>query len=140
MSDHNCNCGGNGAKGCGSNTATMDRRSFLRKSTVLASGIAAIVASLAPLRELSDYGSVDAFLQKHYKEMTPAEIVRYGQRKYYGYVLEVSLRDPANPAAPDRLQDALADPPELANFAREMPIDPTQPPPDNAADASLFPK
>lgn len=76
-------------------------------------------------------------------EMTPAEIVKYGQRKYYGYVLELSLRDPANPAAPDRLQDALADPPELANFAREMPVEPVEPgqrPPDNAADASLFPQ
>jgi hypothetical protein len=72
-------------------------------------------------------------------EMTPADIVRYGQRKYWGYVLEISLRDPQRPNDSDRLQDLQADPPELTNFAREMPVDP---PPliNNAADASLFPK
>jgi len=52
----------------------MDRRSFLRKSALAASGIAAIAASLAPLRELTDTTSVDQFLQKHYKEMTPVEM------------------------------------------------------------------
>ncbi len=72
MSDHNCNCGG-GSNGCGGNSAPMDRRSFLRKSATVASGIAAIAASLAPLRELTDFGSVEEFLQKHYKELTPAE-------------------------------------------------------------------
>ena len=71
-------------------------------------------------------------------EMTVADIVRYGQRKYYGYVLEVSLRDPAKPNDPDRLQDLQADPPELANFAREMPAVP--PVVDNAPDPSLFPR
>jgi molybdopterin-containing oxidoreductase family iron-sulfur binding subunit len=58
----------------------MDRRSFLRKSTVLASGIAAIAASLAPLRELTDFGSVEEFLQKHYKELTPAEMEKALER------------------------------------------------------------
>lgn len=52
----------------------MSRRSFLRSSAVLASGIAALAASLAPLRELTDYTSAEQFLQKHYKEMTPAEM------------------------------------------------------------------
>ena len=50
------------------------RRSFLRTSAVLASGIAALAASLAPLRELTDYTSVEKFLQKHYKELNPEEM------------------------------------------------------------------
>jgi hypothetical protein len=36
--------------------------------------MAALAASLAPLRELTDYTSVEKFLQKHYKEMTPADM------------------------------------------------------------------
>jgi molybdopterin-containing oxidoreductase family iron-sulfur binding subunit len=54
----------------------MNRRSFLRKSTVLASGIAALAASLAPLRELKDFTSTEEFLQKHYKELTPEEMTQ----------------------------------------------------------------
>ena len=53
MSGPNCQCGGNASGNCGRKPEQLDRRSFLRKSTVLASGIAAIAASLAPLRELS---------------------------------------------------------------------------------------
>ncbi len=52
----------------------VSRRNFLRTSAVLASGMAALAASLAPLRELSDYTSVEKFLQKHYKEMTPEDM------------------------------------------------------------------
>src|SRR5260370_34426559 len=55
-------------------SADVSRRSFLRTSAVLASGMAALAASLAPLRELSDYTSVEKFLQKHYKELTPQEM------------------------------------------------------------------
>jgi len=51
----------------------INRRSFLRATTALASGIAA-VASLAPLRELKDFPSVEEFLQKHYKELSPEEM------------------------------------------------------------------
>jgi Fe-S-cluster-containing dehydrogenase component len=54
--------------------AGVSRRSFLRTSTVLASGVAALAASLAPLRELTDYTSVEQFMQQHYKEMTPADM------------------------------------------------------------------
>ena len=68
-----CHCGG-GSLNCDQNTKSLDRRSFLRKSAVLASGIAALAASLAPLRELTDFGSVEEFLQKHYKELTPDEM------------------------------------------------------------------
>ena len=55
-------------------TGDMSRRSFLRSSAVLASGMAALVASLAPLRQLNGYWSVDQFLQKYYKELTPEEM------------------------------------------------------------------
>jgi molybdopterin-containing oxidoreductase family iron-sulfur binding subunit len=52
----------------------MSRRSFLRTSAVLTSGIAALAASLAPLRELTDQASAEQFFQKHYKEMTKADM------------------------------------------------------------------
>ena len=52
----------------------MSRRSFLRTSTVLSAGVAAIAAGLAPLRKLKDFGSVDEFIQKYYKELTPEEM------------------------------------------------------------------
>lgn len=52
----------------------LSRRSFLRTSAVLASGMAALAASLAPLRELSDYTSVEKFFQKHYQELNPQEM------------------------------------------------------------------
>ena len=51
----------------------VSRRDFLKTSAVLASGMAALAASLAPLRDLKDYTSMERFLQKHYKEMTPEE-------------------------------------------------------------------
>ena len=40
----------------------------------------AIAASLAPLRELTDFGSVEDFLQKHYKELTPVEMEKALER------------------------------------------------------------
>ena len=58
----------------------VSRRSFLRTSAVLASGMAALAASLAPLRELRDYTSMEKFLQKHYKEMTPEDMRKVLER------------------------------------------------------------
>ncbi len=58
----------------GAPEAGISRRSFLRSSAVLASGLAALAASLAPLRELNDYTSAEKFFQKYYKELTPAEM------------------------------------------------------------------
>lgn len=49
------------------------RRTFL-KTAAAASGLAAMAAALEPLRHLSDFTSVEEFLQKHYKELTPAEM------------------------------------------------------------------
>ncbi len=97
MSDHACKCGGNGSGGCQSGGQKMDRRGFLRKTATVASGVAAIAASLAPLRDLSDLGSVDQFLQKHYKELTPQEMeaalerIRAEVNRQYG--LRPHLRD-----------------------------------------------
>ena len=45
--------------------------SFLRTSAVLASGLAALAASLSPLRHMNDFPTVEQFLQKYYKELTP---------------------------------------------------------------------
>src|SRR5436305_1910465 len=74
---------------CACSTNGMNRRSFLRTSGVLATGIAALAASLAPLRHLSDYSSAEEFMQKHYKEMTKddmekvlARITREVEKQY----------------------------------------------------------
>lgn len=69
---------------------TVSRRGFLRSAAVAASGMAALAASLSPLRHLKDYTSVELFLQKHYKEMTPedmkkvlARITREVEQRYH---------------------------------------------------------
>src|ERR1044072_4669448 len=80
MSKTPCTCSTNG---------NMDRRSFLRTSGVLAAGIAALAASLSPLRELSDFSSAEEFMQKHYKELSKddmekvlARITREVEKQY----------------------------------------------------------
>jgi molybdopterin-containing oxidoreductase family iron-sulfur binding subunit len=60
--------------------AGMSRRSFLRGSVVFASGLAALAASLAPLREVDDFPSLEQFAQKYYKELTPAEMAKVLKR------------------------------------------------------------
>ena len=52
------------------------RRSFLRRGLITTGGLAATAAALAPLRDLEDddLPSVQKFLQKHYKEMSPDEM------------------------------------------------------------------
>lgn len=60
--------------------AGVNRRSFLRTSAVLASGLAALAASLAPLRELKDYTSAERFFQKYYKELTLEEMAKVLKR------------------------------------------------------------
>lgn len=50
-------------------------------------------------------------------DLSTDEVKKYGSRNYYGYVIEVYWND--------KLQDVKAEPPELADFAREMP--PPQP-------------
>ena len=60
----------------------ITHRSFLRRSTVATGAVAAIAASLSPLRELTDTDefSVAKFLQKHYKEMDAQEMAAALQR------------------------------------------------------------
>jgi molybdopterin-containing oxidoreductase family iron-sulfur binding subunit len=57
----------------------ISRRSFLRSSAAFA-GLSALAASLAPLRELDHYTSVEEFMQKYYKELTPAEMAKVLKR------------------------------------------------------------
>lgn len=54
----------------------VTRRSFLRTSTAVAGGLAAMAAALSPLKDLKvgEEFSVQKFLQKHYKEMTPKDM------------------------------------------------------------------
>src|ERR1041384_8138951 len=54
----------------------LNRRSFLRTSAVLTTGLAAWAASLKPLLEIQDFPTMERFLQKYYKAMTPAEMER----------------------------------------------------------------
>ena len=60
----------------------MSRRSFLRASAAFAgvTGLAAIAASLKPLFEMEDFTSAQQFMQKYYKEMTPADMDAVLQR------------------------------------------------------------
>jgi len=60
--------------------AGMSRRSFLRTSAVLTTGLAALAASLKPLLEMNDFPTMERFLQKYYKELTPAEMEKVLQR------------------------------------------------------------
>jgi molybdopterin-containing oxidoreductase family iron-sulfur binding subunit len=52
----------------------MNRRGFLAKGAAAVAGLSAVAAALSPLRHLppDDLPSLEEFLQKHYKEMTPA--------------------------------------------------------------------
>lgn len=54
----------------------LTRRSFLRTSAAAVGGMAAFVAALSPLRDLDgdDLPSLEAFLQKHYKQMNGQEM------------------------------------------------------------------
>lgn len=55
----------------------LTRRTFLKGSAASALGIAAMAAALKPLLALERENlSVDAFLQKHYKELAPHELRR----------------------------------------------------------------
>jgi Fe-S-cluster-containing dehydrogenase component len=53
----------------------LTRRGFLRKGVHTVAGATALAAALSPLRDLDprDVPSLEQFLQKHYKEMTPEE-------------------------------------------------------------------
>ena len=54
---------------------SMTRRGFMTKGAAAAAALSGLAAALSPLRNLDrrDLPSLQAFLQKHYKEMTPEE-------------------------------------------------------------------
>jgi molybdopterin-containing oxidoreductase family iron-sulfur binding subunit len=54
----------------------MSRRSFLRRGAGVTGGMVALAAALSPLRhwDEDERFTLDAFLQRHYKEMTPEEM------------------------------------------------------------------
>ena len=58
------------------NSPNISRRKFLRTSAA-AGGVAAVAGALSPLRELSsdELPTLEKFLQRHYKEMTPEEVI-----------------------------------------------------------------
>jgi len=58
----------------------LSRRSFLRTSAAFTTGLAAIAAGLAPLRNLKDFTSMEQFVQKYYKELTPADMEKVIKR------------------------------------------------------------
>jgi Fe-S-cluster-containing dehydrogenase component len=58
----------------------VSRRSFLRSGAVAISGLAALAASLSPLRELKNFTSVEQWRQKYYKELTPEEMAKVLKR------------------------------------------------------------
>lgn len=62
--------------------SAYSRRGFLGKSAAAAAGLAALAAAMSPLRHLTadDLPSLEEFLQKHYKEMSPEEKERALER------------------------------------------------------------
>ncbi len=62
--------------------ASVSRRGFLTAGVSAVAGATALAAALSPLRHLDpdDLPTVEEFLQKHYKEMTPEEKQRVLER------------------------------------------------------------
>lgn len=58
----------------------VSRRDFLKRSAVVASGAASLIAAMSPLRLLKETITAEEFVQKHYKEMTKDEIGRVIER------------------------------------------------------------
>lgn len=76
----------------------LSRRDFLKRSAVVASGVAALVAALSPLRSLSEASfNTEEFLQKHYKELSPEEmeqvLARISKEVEDQYQVRPNLRD-----------------------------------------------
>ena len=77
--DHVCHCGKNSEGGCSEDSTgrleqKTTRRDFLRRSAVVASGAAALVTAMSPLRLLDEPITAEEFVQKHYQEMSPEEL------------------------------------------------------------------
>jgi molybdopterin-containing oxidoreductase family iron-sulfur binding subunit len=91
--------GGGAAPGAGGTS----RRAFLTQGAAAATGLAALAAAMSPLRHLSgeDLPSVEEFLQRHYKEMTPADkeraLNRIREQVKQRHGVEAKLSDPPPP-------------------------------------------
>jgi molybdopterin-containing oxidoreductase family iron-sulfur binding subunit len=78
----------------------VTRRGFLRKGAATVAGASALAAALSPLWDLpeGDAPSLAAFLQKHYKEMTPqdkrAVFERIEREVESRYAVRTRLQDP----------------------------------------------
>lgn len=75
----------------------VSRRDFLKRSAVVGSGVAAMVAALSPLRSLSDSFNKEEFIQQHYKELNPEEmekvLARISDEVEKQYKVRPNLRD-----------------------------------------------
>ena len=83
--EHTCQCGGKSDGECRSQQGGLmnekvSRRDFLKRSAVVASGAASLIAAMSPLRLLKETITAEEFVQKHYKEMTKEEIGRVIER------------------------------------------------------------
>ena len=77
--DHSCGCGGDGncsdkPSGDHLGMGKMSRRDFLKRTTVAASGTAALITAMSPLRLMDERITAEEFVQKHYKELTSEEM------------------------------------------------------------------
>lgn len=78
--------------------ATRSRRSFLKAGIGTAATVAAGAWAMEPLRNLKDAPSLDAFLQKHYTELTPdlmdQVLRRVEEETAKNYRVSVDVKDP----------------------------------------------
>jgi Fe-S-cluster-containing dehydrogenase component len=78
----------------------LTRRGLLRKGAAALAGASAMAAALSPLRKLSpgDVPTLEKFLQKHYKEMTPADraavLARVAREVEARYQVRAEVHDP----------------------------------------------
>ncbi len=87
----------------------ISRRDFLKRGTVAATGVAALVAALSPLRLLDESMSMDELLQKHYKELNPEDMDRILKRIAREVEREYSVRPHVRDLKPmDGVQFAMA--------------------------------
>jgi molybdopterin-containing oxidoreductase family iron-sulfur binding subunit len=77
----------------------VSRRSFLRHGIGIVGGMSAFVAALSPLKDLDtgDFDSVEDFAQKHYKEMSEADmaaaLAKIERRVKARYDVDAVVRD-----------------------------------------------
>ncbi|MHC5023748.1 MAG: 4Fe-4S dicluster domain-containing protein [Planctomycetota bacterium] len=80
----------------------LTRRSFLRRGAAVTGGMAALAAAMSPLLDLEagDFDSLEEFLQRHYKEMSDAELeqalarIRSDVERRFGVEANISAPPP----------------------------------------------